>query len=252
MIRASVSRLTPAVFSCRSSAASSFATLSVARVQIPGHNTAVAAAHMSLRRRLEQDEEARNALAYCLSFSNDESDFSRNMLQLFPDARMQAQLKNCTAARQNERTPASSPMIIDTKPLPRTLEDALRCQTSRAIVITEATKPFRIVHVNHAWEGLCGYSFVQAQHQTLGKLVQGPETDPRAATQLIASLLAGEPEAGTTLTNYTGTGRRFRNRVRVGPLYKDDENGHHGASSSSSRGVPTHFVAVLQEVNDGM
>ena len=251
MIRASISRLSPAVLS-RSNAAA-----------VGGAITA----YMPFRRfprlepeqeKEEADDEARNALAYCLSFSNDESDFSRNMLQLFPDARMQEQLKNCTttttSTTRNKPNNNNNNMIVDvdTHPLPRTLADALRCQTSRAIVITEIHKPFRIVHVNLAWEGLCHYSFVQAQNQTLGKLLQGPETDPRAATQLIASLLAGQPEAGTTLTNYTGKGRRFRNRVRVGPLYDEDVEQHGASSSSCYSGVPTHFVAVLQEVNDGM
>lgn len=65
----------------------------------------------------------------------------------------------------------------------------------------------------------------------------GPETDPGAATGLINQLLQGN-EAGTTITNYTKQGRRFRNRIRVGPLKDAD-------------GKVTHFVGVLQEVKDG-
>lgn len=242
MIRSTVS----CVLLPRSAAAAAtapFASLSAAQFQIPrsnknGYNSA---ATVPLRKRLQQDEEARNDLAYCLTFSNDESDFARNMQQLFPDARMKMQLRNCTNRARKAYSAQEKHHPIDTLPLPRTLEDALRCQHSRAIVVTEATKPFRIVQVNAAWEGLCEYSFVEAQNKTLGKLLQGPETDALAATRLIAQLLAGQPEAGATLTNYTGTGRRFRNRVRVGPLCDD----HRGA-------VPTHFVGVLQEVNDGM
>lgn len=132
---------------------------------------------------------------------------------------------------------ASKEVVVDRAPLPRTMEDALRTPKSRAVVITENKKPFRVVDVNSCWENLCGYSFVESKGKTLGSLLKGPETDSTAATGLIAQLMNGE-EAGTTLTNYTKSGRRFRNRIRVGPLF----NGS----------TVTHFVGVLQEVQDGM
>lgn len=66
----------------------------------------------------------------------------------------------------------------------------------------------------------------------------GPETDPAAATGLIHQLLQGN-EACTTITNYTKEGRRFRNRIRVGPL-------------KNKNGEITHFVGVLQEIKDGI
>lgn len=120
----------------------------------------------------------------------------------------------------------------DSDPLPKTLQDALR-PSRRAIVITEATKPFRVVDVNSAWESLCGHSYVEAKGRTLGDLLQGPETNKQAATALIAQLLLGE-EAGTCLTNYRKDGRPFRNRIRVGPLLDESK--------------VTHFIGVLQEV----
>jgi PAS domain S-box-containing protein len=127
---------------------------------------------------------------------------------------------------------------LDNQPLPRTLEDALRPCKKRAIVVTEATKPFKVVDVNRCWEGLCGYSHLESKGKTLGSLLKGPETDQLAATGLISQLLRGE-EAGATLTNYTKNGRRFRNRIRVGPLFDNSHN-------------VTHFVGVLQEVQDGL
>ena len=128
---------------------------------------------------------------------------------------------------------------LDTMELPKTLADVKR-QKSRAIVVTETCKPFRIVDVNQCWEGLCGYSFSEARGKTLGSLLKGPETNAVAATALIAHLLRGEPEAGTVLTNYTKQGRAFQNRIRVGPLV------------DATTGVVTHFVGVLEElvVND--
>lgn len=128
---------------------------------------------------------------------------------------------------------------IDRKPLPMFLDEALLTNKSRAIVITEAKAPFRIESVNKAWEHLCGYNFLESKGMTLGRLLHGPETDVAAATGLVSKLLQGET-VGTTLTNYTKSGRRFRNRVHLGPLYEDE-----------SKTKVTHYVGVLQEVDDG-
>lgn len=83
--------------------------------------------------------------------------------------------------------------------------------------------------------GACGYSFLESRGKSLGSLLKGEETDALAATNLISKLLQGEKDVGTTLVNYNKDGRRFTNRVRVGPIYDEDHN-------------VTHFVGVLQEV----
>ena len=100
--------------------------------------------------------------------------------------------------------------------------------------MTEIQRPFRIVSVNEAWEGLCGYSSQESQGESLGKLLQGPETDQMTITSLLNQLMRGE-EASAVLTNYTKNGRKFRNRLQVGPLYSDN-------------GKISHFVGVLKEV----
>eukprot|EP00536_Pseudo-nitzschia_multiseries_P017248 jgi/Psemu1/314197/fgenesh1_kg.1451_\ len=120
--------------------------------------------------------------------------------------------------------------------LPRTLEEAL-LRRSEAVVITEAEKPFRVFNVNAAWEGLCGYSYVESKGKSLGTLLGGKETDQTAVTALIHQLFVHGEEATTVLTNYTKEGRRFRNRLSVGPLY-DEETGR-----------VSHFVGVLKEVS---
>ena len=178
-------------------------------------------------------QEIRNDLAYCLSFApcDESSDFASNYGKLFPDDRMKQQLKH--SENQLKKEP-----VVDCRPLPRTLEDALR-KSRRAIVITEAEKPFRIFDVNKAWEKLCGYTHVESHGKTLGSLLHGPETDVLAATGLVTQLVHGE-EAGLNITNYTKSGRRFRNRIRVGPL------------TNGASGKITHFVGVLQEVHDGL
>jgi PAS domain S-box-containing protein len=104
--------------------------------------------------------------------------------------------------------------------------------------VTDKDMPFSIVEVNQAWEGLCGYGYAESHGKSLGTLLQGPETNMASVTAMMSQLLRGE-EAGTVITNYTKDGRRFRNRLRVGPLVND-------------AGETTHFVGVLQEIQDGM
>jgi PAS domain S-box-containing protein len=178
-------------------------------------------------------------LTYCLSFATDESDFARISEQLNDLVNQQSTF----SLREMREIPSYKQAAVDDAPLPRTMEDALRTNKSRAVVITETKKPFRVVDVSSCWEKLCGYTYVESKGKTLGELLQGPETNAAAATGLITQLLNGEAEAGTTLTNYTKSGRRFRNRIRVGPLFHSDNNG---------RNTVTHFVGVLQEVQDGM
>jgi PAS domain S-box-containing protein len=170
-----------------------------------------------------QNEDTRNSLVYSLAFSH-ESDW----LPSVQNDRMHQQLQ---VSRNQLRAPAR---VVDKDPLPQTLEDALR-PSSRAIVITEPRAPFGIWNVNRAWEDLCGYSYVESRGKTLGSLLKGPETNTLAATALIGQLLQGE-SAGTVLINYTKDGRRFCNRVRVGPL-RDPQTQ-----------AITHFVGILQAV----
>lgn len=172
-------------------------------------------------------------MAYSLSFaaeSGETHDLSSNMFVNGPDQRMRQQLAN---SENQLRRPSS---MFDDSPLPRTLEEALS-PSKQAIVITETTAPFRIVDVNTAWEGLCGYSFVECQGKTLGSLLTGPETDKSAVTAVVSTLLRGE-QAGAVITNYTKDGRPFRNRLRVGPLMDGDKT--------------THFIGVLQEIHDNV
>lgn len=124
----------------------------------------------------------------------------------------------------------------DAQPLPTTLKEAKDIHDDRAIVITEATVPFKIVRVNEAWEGLCGYAQDEAKGHTLGDLLQGPETDVGAATALVDKLMHGM-EAGAVLTNYAKDGRKFQNRIRVGTLRNQHDK-------------VTHFVGVLKEIQE--
>mmetsp|Transcript_25696 Transcript_25696/g.28787 ORF Transcript_25696/g.28787 Transcript_25696/m.28787 type:complete len:365 (-) Transcript_25696:29-1123(-) len=121
-------------------------------------------------------------------------------------------------------------------PLPQTYSDALR-PSSEAIVITESTMPFKICDVNGPWEDLCGYSFAESKGKSLGTLLSGKETDRCSVTTLIHQLFVNGEEATTVLTNYTKKGAKFRNRLRVGPIYDEDT------------GNVSHFVGVLKKVS---
>ena len=179
-------------------------------------------------------------MIYSISFTqgqtSEESAWNSSALT---NQRMKDQLENSRNQLRHEQqkpqleTP-SSPIhqMMDTEPLPKTLDDALR-PSKRAIVVAETVAPFRVVDVNQAWQDLCGYSFVESQGRSLGDLLQGPETNQVASTGLVSKLLQGE-EAGTMLVNYTKEGRAFKNRVRVGPLYDD--------------GKLQYFVGVLEEM----
>ena len=120
-------------------------------------------------------------------------------------------------------------------PLPRTLDDALSDSDPRAIVVTEAQAPFRIVDVNNAWVDLCGYTKEEVRNHSL-RMIQGPDTPKSAIKAMINELLAGQ-ETSSLLTNYSKTGRKFYNRVRAGPLLNANEK-------------ITHFVGILEEVTE--
>lgn len=214
---------------------------------------------------IQKDEYHRNNMAYAFSHACTESDFtSPSFMDLLND-RMKAQLENVqllhekdslsnrasprelssigvTSTRDldipianEESIPIFGRPMFQEQPLPRNLAEASLPNDPRAIVITEAEMPFRIVAVNDSWEKLCGYSRSECKGQTLG-CIQGPETNKAAVTALMAQLLKGE-EAGTVLTNYNKNGRKFHNRLRVGPLKNDN-------------GKITHFIGVLREVNE--
>ena len=170
---------------------------------------------------IQADEQQRNDMVYSLSHTY-KGDFKNPLFKSLLNDRMLKQLDN-------------THHDFHEKPLPRRLKEARSLNDSRAIVITEATVPFRIISVNASWERLCGYSQEECEGNTLG-LIHGPETDKSAISALMAQVLKGE-QAGTLLTNYDKEGRKFYNRLRVGPLEND-------------YGEITHFVGVLKEVNE--
>jgi PAS domain S-box-containing protein len=212
---------------------------------------------------IQKEEEHRNDFAYSLSHASIANDFDNPFFIDLLDDRMKSQLDNtrllhqtstlsehvnprelspCTSdhdgdapVEEERESPLFDRHIFHEEPLPHNLQEASLPEDSRAIVITEAAMPFRIISVNHSWENLCGYSQNEVNGRTL-ECLQGEETNKFAVTALMAQMLKGE-EAGTLLTNYTKEGRKFHNRLRVRPLRNND-------------GKITHFAGVLKEVNE--
>ena len=174
----------------------------------------------SVLSHMDKNELDRSHLAYSLSFAQAESDYTSLLLT----SEMKTQLSNVKPLYEAFETP-----------LPTTLDEALAA-SNEAIVITEITPPFNVVTVNKAWEDLCGYTKAECNGQSLS-MIQGPETDLGAIESLMEQVMTGET-AGTVLTNYKKGGRKFRNRVRVGPLF--GENGDQ----------ITHLIGVLREIQD--
>ncbi len=209
--------------------------------------------------KLEEKSEEHSQLSYSLSYATPESDFTNPVLASMLDKRQKKQLENANATllhnhanqltstkqvlRENSKQTsneyqelrAHAELLSHEDPLPTNMEEATISSDDRAIVITEAEVPFKIVTVNSAWESLCGYTKDECSGKTLD-CIQGPETNEAAITALMAQLLRGE-EAGTVLVNYKKDGSKFLNRLRVGAL-RDDNNS------------VTHFVGVLKEVEE--
>jgi len=172
--------------------------------------------------QMEQNENDRSRLVYSLSFAQAESDYTS--LLLTDD--MKEQLSNVKPLNMINNQAHEAP-------LPTTLEEALQ-HSDEAQVITELAPPFRILKVNKAWEELCGFRRDECFGKSM-RMIQGPETDIGAVEATIDQVMTGEP-ASVVLTNYKKGGKKFRNRLRVGPLF--GENGDQ----------ITHLVGVLQEI----
>jgi len=173
--------------------------------------------------------------AYSLSYATPFSDFASQGLL---NDTMKDLLLNASGQKKSA-TMLKAENTVDDVPLrhnnlPRSYEEAVQ-ESIQARVITSIVRPFEICHVNAAWEGLCGFS----KDESIGKsleILQGPETDQSTVTSLMAKLHQGE-EAGAIVTNYTKSGRKFRNRLLVAPL-----------RSKETQEI-THFIGVLKEIS---
>jgi len=208
------------------------------------------------------DEKDRSILVYSLSFAQAESDYTSLLLTegirtqlenvISPtshveiDEKDQSTLVYSLSFAQAESDYCSLPIVEEMKtdstsqiPLPTTLPEALLPSTE-ARVITEAIAPFKITSVSSAWEHLCGYNRYQCYGKTL-KMIQGPETNMDVVCEMMERLSRGENADGV-LINYKNDGTKFKNHLRVGPIYGDID----GRISNEV----THFIGILEEIQE--
>lgn len=114
------------------------------------------------------------------------------------------------------------PTVQSAKHLPRTLQEAL-LEEKAAIVVTTVSSPHRIVHVNHAWEELCGFTKMEALNKSLS-IIQGPDSNKELTDKTVNKLTSKKEAVDMYLVNYRKSGQPFLNHVSMGPLTLNDEN----------------------------
>ena len=110
-----------------------------------------------------------------------------------------------------------------------------RVFVAQARVITEASRPFRITHVNDAWVGLCGFTLEEAQGQTL-RILQGEATDLTTVDALVKDCQEGR-STSMEVINYDKQGHKFRNFLKVYPLA--------AGGNGPDKDATTHLLGVL-------
>lgn len=116
----------------------------------------------------------------------------------------------------------------------------------RPIVVTTMESPFTVVQVNDAWVGLCGYTREEAINKNLGSMLQGDETDLNVIQDMV-STLHKEHYSEAIVTNYTKSGRKFRNHLKVGVLSSTTDS-NNTSNSSNKMENEQFFVGVLEEI----
>jgi PAS domain S-box-containing protein len=124
--------------------------------------------------------------------------------------------------------------------LPRTLREVLALEDplgqaadqgqgqqkkSPAIVVTTAAAPHRIVHVNRAWEELCGYGKEEVvnDNKTLS-ILQGRKSNADLARSTVSKLVRTHQTVDMYQVNYAKSGREFVNHVTMGPLTLNEDS----------------------------
>ena len=120
--------------------------------------------------------------------------------------------------------------------LPKTFSEALQMEDA-AIVVTTPDSPHYIVHVNEAWEGLCGFDHSEALYNKLD-IIQGAESNTSLAQSVVHRVMETKKPHDAYLVNYSKDGRRFLNHVAMGPLFLNEEQ--HDVE---------FLVGILQEVD---
>jgi PAS domain S-box-containing protein len=107
-------------------------------------------------------------------------------------------------------------------------------RTDNAVIITDPAG--HIEWVNEGFTRITGYTLQDAVGHKPGKLLQGPDTDPKGITAIREALSRGE---GITveLLNYGKSGRPYWNLIEIQPVHDD-------------RGKLVQFVAIESDVTE--
>ena len=121
--------------------------------------------------------------------------------------------------------PSSPPLIIraaEESGMPFTLADAMApCDEARVVVDEDGGT---VIHVNAAWEQLCGYSAEECVGVDLKELIECPDSEEALFKALVTAVKQQGACAEARLTGYRKDGSEFIARLRVSPLYCEQTN----------------------------
>lgn len=130
----------------------------------------------------------------------------------------------CTVFQNDREQPPSH--------LPDFLGQAMR--SHRPCVVTNLDH--QIVHVNPAWQALCGYTQTEVLYKTMS-IIQGPQTNADLI-QATLSKLQSEDAADMYIVNYKKDGSPFKNHVQLKKI----------CLSETAKDVPL-LLGVLEQVD---
>jgi PAS domain S-box-containing protein len=118
------------------------------------------------------------------------------------------------------------------------IEDVVRFAND-IVIVTEA-QPLdepgpRIVYVNEAFSKLTGYTLEEVLGKT-PRILQGPDSDPRAKADIRAALEKKEP-IRTSIVNYSKSGIKYWLDINIIPL-------------KNEKGEVTHFAAIERDLTE--
>jgi PAS domain S-box-containing protein len=91
-----------------------------------------------------------------------------------------------------------------------------------------------VVWASPAFSSMCGYGLTELRGKKLGKLLQGPETDPLAVERMRSAIRAGQA-CREELLNYHKCGRPYRVQISISPVLDNE-------------GAPRGFLAIEREL----
>ena len=109
--------------------------------------------------------------------------------------------------------------------IPNTVQTCQK-QYDYPMVMTLATRPYTIVQVNDRWEKLTGYKRQDVVGKVSCSILQGTHTTRREVDRLMGPVLFQRPSCAM-LTNYTKSGRRYRQYLTIFPLSTDSNISHY-------------------------